>query len=268
MSGVQGVFADLARESEVVEALVGVLEPGAWESATPAPGWNVAQQVAHLCFIFRLARLAAEDADEFARVTAAAQEDFDGAVNAALDDYAEDSPERLMRRWREERSGCVAALAAVPDGQVVPWLVNPLPPVILACAGIMELFAHGQDIADALGVAVERTDRIEHLVGFAALTWQFGYQSRGLTPPDVQFRYEITLPSGRLWEFGPEDSAEKIIGPAEDFCLLVTRRRHRADLAVTATGPLGDAWLDLAQSYRGPAGEGRAPGQFRDAVAA
>ena len=51
-------------------------------------------------------------------------------------------------------------------------------------------------------------------------------------------------------------------GPAADFCLLVTRRRHRADLALSADGDDADQWLDFAQAYAGPPAAGRAPGQF------
>jgi hypothetical protein len=53
-----------------------------------------------------------------------------------------------------------------------------------------------------------------------------------------------------------------VSGPAEDFCLLVTRRRHRKDLSVVASGAEAERWLDIAQAYRGPAGAGRTPGQF------
>jgi len=106
------------------------------------------------------------------------------------------------------------------------------------------------------------TDRIWHLAWFATLTWDFGYQARGIATPDTQFRFELTAPEGGTWEFGPADAEQRITGPAEDFCLLATRRRHRDDLAVTATGDIADAWLDIAQAYRGPAGEGRRPGQF------
>lgn len=49
---------------------------------------------------------------------------------------------------------------------------------------------------------------------------------------------------------------------AADFCLLVTRRRHRADLAVVVTGDEADRWLDIAQAYRSSPGPGRQPGQF------
>lgn len=258
----QTVIDDLTAESLQIDELVGGLADDEWALPTPAPGWTIADQVAHLAFIFRLAGTAASDPEAFTAMTAAAKNDFDGAVNAALAGYRSLRPVGLVARWQAERDAAIKALAAVPAGQVVPWLVNPLPPGILACAGIMELFAHGQDIADALGVGVERTDRIGHLVGFAVLTRDFGYQARGLAPPEDQFRFELTAPSGAIWEFGPADADQRVIGPAVDFCLLVTRRRHRADLAVTAAGEKADAWLDLAQAYRGPAGAGRTPGQF------
>lgn len=256
------VIADLTAEAAEFEALISGLDEAGWQRPTPAPGWTVAHQAAHLAFIFRLAGTAAGDPEVFAAMTAAAGADFEGAVNGALREYLGDPPEVLLSRWRAERDSSIKALAAVPADQLVPWLVRPLPPAVLCCAGMMELFAHGQDIADALGVTRTPTDRLWHLAWFATLTWDFGYQSRGLTPPDVAFRYELTAPSGAVWEFGPADAEQKITGPAVDFCLLVTRRRHRDDLALRAVGADADHWLDIAQAYRGPAGEGRRPGQF------
>ncbi|MEV7971255.1 TIGR03084 family metal-binding protein [Sphaerisporangium sp. NPDC088356] len=265
MTDLDNVLEALTAEGEELDRLVAGLDASQWELPTPAPGWTIANQIAHLAFIFRLAGTAASDAEGFKAMVAGAENDFNGAVNAALALYAGDTPEVLLGRWRAERETVVRALAAVPAGQVVPWLVNPLPPIILACAGIMEQFAHGQDIADALGVRRELTDRIEHLVVFAVLTRDFGYLARGLTPPATEFRFELTAPSGKLWAFGPEDSPQKVTGPAADFCLLVTRRRHRDDLQVVATGSEADHWLDIAQCYRGPAGAGRTPGQFATA---
>ncbi len=145
---------------------------------------------------------------------------------------------------------------------MVPWLARPLPAGILASAGIMELFAHGQDIADTMAAPVEHTDRIWHLVAFAVRTWDFGYIARGLQAPAGEFRFELVSPSGELWQFGPDDAGQRVTGPAVDFCLLTTRRRHRDDLALTAIGAEADQWLDIAQAYRGSPGQGRRPGQF------
>jgi uncharacterized protein (TIGR03084 family) len=257
-------IAALTADGEAVDRLVADLDDAAWALPTPAVGWTIAHQIGHLAFIFRVAGMAAADPAGFTAMTANLGQPgaFDAAVNAALGDYVGNPPAAILARWRAERDAGIAALAAVPPDQLVPWLVNPLPPAVLASAGMMELFGHGQDIADALGVTRQHTDRIAFLVGFAVRTSDFGYQARQLTPPADPFRYEITAPSGARWVFGPEDAANLITGPAVDFCLLATRRRHRDDLAVTATGAEADHWLDIAQAYRGPSGSGRAPGQF------
>jgi len=258
-----GVIADLTAEAAEVDALVAGLTEAEWDTPTPARGWNVRHQIAHLAFIFRIAGLAAAQPEAFVELTTSLSGGLEAAVNAALQDYIHDPAEVLLARWRADRDAGIKALAAVPGDRLVPWLVRPLPPYVLACAGMMEVFGHGQDIADALGARPARTDRIRHLVGFAVRVRDFGYEARNLTPPDVEFRFELTGPSGQLWTFGPPDSPERVTGAAEDFCLLVTRRRHRYDLDVRAKGTLADQWLDIAQAYRGPAGEGRRPGQFR-----
>lgn len=256
------VISDLTADGAELDRLVADLAPSRWSLPTPAPGWTIAHQVAHLTMVFNLAELAAADAAGFQAMTTRMGGDFDAAVNTAIADQVSEPPEKLFERWRKQRAATDAALAAAPPDRPVPWLVNPLPPGVLAAAGMMELFGHGQDIADTLSVRRQHTDRLRHLVGFAVRTRDFGYLSRGMTPPEEDFRFEIVAPSGALWEFGPADAAQRISGPAIDLCLLVTRRRHHADLAVTATGVDAERWLELAQAYRGPAGPGRAPGQF------
>lgn len=256
------VLADLVSDGEDVDRLIAGLGAEEWRLATPAAGWTIAHQVAHLTATFRMAALAAAHPAEFKAMAAGLSEDFDANVDKSLSPYLAGSPQELLAAWREQRAAAVDALASVPEDQVVPWLVRPIPPAILAAAGMMELFGHGQDIADALRVRPQRTDRIRRVVEFGVHTMEFGYLARGLTPPDEPFRFELTAPSGARWDFGPPDAAQRVSGPALDFCLLVTRRRHRDDLAMTASGAEADHWLYIAQAYRGPAGSGRLPGQF------
>lgn len=259
------VFSDLAEAGDEVDAMVARLTAAAWSTPTPAVGWSIAHQIAHLAATFRLARIAASDPGAFAATAARFSGDFDADVARALSGYVVLPPTELVSRWRGERAGAVAALAAVPAGQPVPWLVRPLPAPVLAAAGMTELFGHGQDIADALHIRPRHTDRIRHIVQFAARTWEFGYLARGLTPPELDgFGFELTAPSGEVWTLGAPDAQQWVSGPAIDLCLLVTRRRHRDDLALKATGTDADRWLDIAQAYRGPAGPGRAPGQFAE----
>jgi uncharacterized protein (TIGR03084 family) len=258
----QEVIDDLVADGDEVDQLVADLDTARWRLPTPAPGWTVAHQIAHLAAVFRLAASAASDPPAFQAVVARLSDDFNQNVAAAMAPFLASPPGVLLGQWRSTRAAAERALAAVPDGELVPWLVRPLPAPVLAAAGMMELFGHGQDIADALGVRRRPTDRLRHLVEFAVRTWDFGYLARGRTAPDMAFRFELAAPSGVRWRHGPATAEQTISGPAVDLCLLVTRRRHRADLALTATGPEADEWLDLAQAYRGPPGSGRTPGQF------
>lgn len=262
MTELPDVYSALAADGDDLDRLVSGLDEESWNQPTPAAGWTIAHQIAHVSFIAHLGGLAALDAAAFEIEAAPARVDFQGSVDAALAEYLAEGREGVMARWRAERAAGVKALSSVPAGQMVPWLVNPLPPFILAAAGIMELFGHGQDVADSLGVPRERTDRIRYLTDFGVRTVAFGYLARGLTPTSEEFRFELTGPSGALWEFGPAEAENRVTGSAWDFCLLITRRRHRDDLDLVATGAEADKWLDIAQCYRGPAGEGRKPGQF------
>ncbi|MFL6163706.1 MAG: TIGR03084 family metal-binding protein [Jatrophihabitantaceae bacterium] len=258
-------IAALNAECDALDGILGNLGRYEWNLQTPAPGWTISHQVAHLAATFQLAGLAASDPEAFkAGLAGAADRSFDANVLLALKRYLNDPPEVLLRRWQAERADASKALAAVAQDQLLPWLVNPIPPPVLVAAGMMEAFAHGQDIADTVGVRPERTDRIRVLVEFAVRTWSFGYLARGETVPEVEFRFELVSPSGQGWTFGPADASERITGAAVDFCLLATRRRHRADLELTATGDQADHWMDIAQCYRGTAGAGRRPGQFTD----
>ncbi|MEO3854904.1 TIGR03084 family metal-binding protein [Acrocarpospora sp. B8E8] len=263
MTDLNLVIAALTADGDDVDRMVADLPAAKWALETPSPGWTIAHQIAHLSATFRMAGLAASNAEAFAALASKLSPDFDANVRHAMAGYLAEPPDVLLTRWRTERDGAIKALAAAPPDQMVPWLVNPLPPAVLGMAGMMELFGHGQDIADALGIKPERTDRIQLIVAFAIRTWTFGYLARGLTPPETEFRFELSGPSGALWTFGPEDSPNRITGSAADFCLLVTRRRHRDDLDLAAAGAEADRWMDIAQAYRGPAGDGRTPGQFR-----
>lgn len=262
MSDPTDVYADLKTEGDLLDEIVAGFDAAQWNLATPAPGWTVKHQIAHISSTARIAGISASDPELFAKVTAGAEKDFDAAVDALLKPYMALSTADLVDRWRSERDTAVKALSALPPSQMVPWVARQIPAGALAAAGLMELFAHGQDIADAIGITREHTDRIGHLTWFGTRNRDFGYLVRGLTPPQEEFRFELTAPSGIVWEFGPADAENRVTGPAVDFCMLITRRRNRADLAVKATGAEAEKWLDIAQAYRGSPGAGRQPGQF------
>ncbi len=126
-------------------------------------------------------------------------------------------------------------------------------------ARLMECWAHGQDVADALGVERAATDRLRHVARLGVITRGWSYVNRGLEPPADEVRVELIGPSGARWRFGPDDATGVVTGPALDFCLVVTQRRHPDDTALQVTGDVARDWLERAQAFAGPPTDGPAP---------
>lgn len=261
MADLAELLADLTAEGDGLDALVSGLDPHRWRTATPAAGWTIAHQIAHLAWTDRAATLAATDADGFAAVIEDALRDPTGLVDAVADRDAAGPPAELLTRWRAERAALGAALRAVPAGGKLPWFGPPMGAASMATARLMETWAHGQDVADALGVEREPTGRLRHVAHIGVRTVGFAFTVHGLTPAAEPFRVELTGPGGARWTWGPEDAPNRVTGPALDFCLLVTQRRHPDDLAVVAEGDGARAWLPIAQAFAGPPGAGRKPGE-------
>ena len=251
------LLGDLAAESAALDAVVAHLEDAAWLGPTPAEGWTVAHQIAHLAWTDQQALLAATDPEGFRRTVAEAAPRLGTLVDDAAASGATEEPARLLARWREGRAALAEALAALPDGAKLPWFGPPMSPASMASARLMETWAHGLDVMDGLNRPPSVSGRLRHVAHIGVRTRDFAFAQRGLPLPTEPFRVELTAPDGGTWTWGPDDAAQRVTGPALDFCLLATQRRNRADLALEATGPDADRWLDIAQAFAGPAGAGR-----------
>ncbi|CAM3111105.1 TIGR03084 family metal-binding protein [Saccharomonospora xinjiangensis] len=255
---VVAVLRDLAAESEEVDALVADLDPARWALPTPAKGWTIAHQIAHLAWTDDKALVAATEPGRFEDEIASALAAGESYVDEGAAEGAELPPDRLLGTWRRRRGQLAEALRALPEGARLPWFGPPMSAASMASARLMETWAHGQDIADALGVRRVPTARLWHVARLGVRTRDFAFAVRGLTPPAGEFRVELTGPDGATWAFGPADAAQRITGSAHHFCLLVTQRTHRADTDLRADGEQAATWLEIAQAFAGPPGPGRA----------
>ncbi|MEO9324020.1 TIGR03084 family metal-binding protein [Nocardioides sp. C4-1] len=255
------LLADLDAESALLRDVVAPLDAEGWATDTPAPGWDVATQVAHLLWTDEAATLAARshlDRAPWDALVLAGTTDPAGFVDAAARELAALPPEDLLARWDDARGALAEALRALPEGQRMPWFGPPMSAASMVTARFMETWAHSLDVFDALGLDAEPTDRLRHVAHIGVRTRGFSFVTHGLPVPDAEPRVTLTAPSGAVWTWGPDDAAESVTGSALDFCRLVTQRVHRADTALVAVGPGADAWLDVAQCFAGPAGAGRA----------
>jgi uncharacterized protein (TIGR03084 family) len=253
------LLADLRAEGDALDVVVAQLEDTAWLGPTPAEGWTIAHQIAHLHWTDELAVRAATDPDEFTADMAAVGPRLVSIVDEAAAEGARSDPAVLLAAWREGRAALADALAALPAGTKLPWFGPPMSAASMATARLMETWAHGLDVTDALHAPPSVSPRLRHVAHIGVRTRDFAFTQRRLAPPAEPFRVELTAPDGTLWTWGAEDAAQRVTGPALDFCLRVTRRRHRADLALEATGADADRWLDLAQAFAGPPGVERPP---------
>jgi uncharacterized protein (TIGR03084 family) len=251
------VLADLAAEGDQLDDLVAPLDAESWRLPTPAAGWDVAHQVAHLAWTDETAVAAATDKDEWDARVVAAMADPDGFVDAQAAAGAALPGDELLRRWRLARQGLVETLRALPEDTRIAWYGPPMSVTSMATARFMETWAHGRDVAAALGVELPPHDRVRHVVHIGVRTRDFAFRTRGLDAPTDEFRVVLRLPSGDELSYGPMDAGQSVAGSAYDFALLVTQRVHRDDTDLTAVGPDADRWLDVAQAFAGPPGRGR-----------
>ncbi len=250
--GLDGVLADLSAESASLDALIA--EPTVdWSTPTPAPGWTIAHQIGHLAWTDKIGATAILEPDLFTGYAKAFAE-RSGLVDDMAAELAALQPEELLRLWRGGREALQTALRGVPSGVRIAWLGPAMGAGTMASARIMETWAHGGDVAAALGVQREPTDRLRHVADLGVRTRDFAFLQRGLEPPPAPFRVELTGPSGEAWTWGPVDAEQRVTGPALDFCLLVVRRRHPDELAVQGEGAQAQQWLVIAQAFAGPPG--------------
>lgn len=257
MAGAGPIVADLRAESEELDALIADLPPQRWTEATPAPGWTIAHQIGHLLWTDRVALTAVTDEAGFADVLAAAAADPAGFVDVGAAELAALPPSELLREWRVTRGRLHDALLAVPDGYKLPWFGPPMSAASMATARLMETWAHGLDVADALGVVRPATERLRSIAHLGVRTRDYAFFVNNLAPPAEAFRVELRGPGGDTWSWGPADAAQRVTGSAEDFCYLVTRRRALSTLEITAVGEDAQRWLQIAQAFAGPPGPGR-----------
>ncbi|WP_326699174.1 TIGR03084 family metal-binding protein [Streptomyces sp. NBC_01754] len=252
------VLDDLRQESEELDLLVAGASVEDWAAPTPAEGWTVAHQIAHLNWTDEVALTAVTRPGAFAAETEKALARPDTFVDEAAGEIVSLLPAgELLVRWREGRTRLHEALRSAPPGVRFPWYGPSMSIASMATARLMETWAHGQDVADALGVRRRPTARLRHVARIGVRARDYAYVVRGQQPPAEPFRVELKGLEGEMVVYGPQDAAQRVSGPLLDFCLLVTRRAHRDDLALTAVGPDADRWLDIAQSFAGPPGAGR-----------
>lgn len=250
----------LAAETVALEAIVRDLDEAAWDTPTPASSWTVRDQLVHLAWFDDAATTAALDPDRFRAEREIAIANPDGFTDDIVLRHRNLSGAEVLEWFQQARAEMVAAYRSIDPSTRVPWYGPDFGVASALTARIMETWAHGQDVADALGRKRLVTPALRHIAHLGVRTFAHSFQTQGRSVPEVPVAVVLRGPDGETWRWGPEDAEDRVEGPAIDFCAVVTQRRRLEDTRLVVGGPVATEWMTIAQAFAGGAGERRPAG--------
>ena len=170
---------DVAAETTELRLMIAGLDESGWRQDTPAAGWTVADQVGHLAYFDDAAVTSATDPDEFAADLERAVAEGATSPDAIVERYRVVPPAELLVWFDESRARLLEVFRSLDPSVRVPWFGPPMSAASLLTARLMETWAHGQDIADALGVVRQPTGRLKHVAHIGVGARAFSYAAHG-----------------------------------------------------------------------------------------
>jgi len=250
---VDPIVSALASQQAELSGLLSDLTDAGWRAPTRCAGWDVADVVLHLAQTDEMA--VASATGRLADFAAELHEEGLGA--GSVDDAAERLVERqrglpgseLRERWSSGAARLIEVLNAMDLSSRVLWVTGHLSARTLATTRLAETWIHAGDVADAIGLTLPPTDRLQFVARLAwrTLPYAFASAGRAMSGP-VAFR--LVSPSGEAWDFAPaEPAVTTISGSAAELCAVAARRVAPAATSLHGEGPDGDGVLALIRTY-------------------
>lgn len=246
------IVDDLEAEQLALDVLIASLDESEWVMPTPAEGWAIRDQIAHLAFFdeVAVASLTGQGDASFAEWSAQGREgSADGPRHPP---GAGRAGAEVLGWWREARRKEVDAFRGVDASARVPWGPNFMAAPSLCTARLMETWAHGLDCFAARGVQPVDTDRLRHVCHITYRAIPHAFQDAGQQMPGRldDLVVEVTSPAGDLWRFGPQSASQRIAGTAGEFARVGVRRMNLADAkSLKGTGQLAVSALPILKAY-------------------
>ncbi len=244
--------AALRVECRELEELLQGLAPADWQRRTTFYGWTIADEIMHLHQVDTFGQATLDRPDEFpdvVRWVRAGQAEGIELSQRMREEWGALSPEDLLAIWSQGWRKLADTLDSADPARRLPWFGPDMRVQSFANARQMEVWAHGQDIIDLLGIERRDTGRIRTICDLGVRTHGYAFAIHGIerpAPPEVV----LTAPGGGTWRWN-EGAEERVSGPAIDFALVVTHRRHAEDTGLSTRGEGAAAWLKIAQCFAG-----------------
>lgn len=254
---------DLLGEYRALADLCDTLTHAQWQTPTDFYGWTPWDEIAHLAYFDETALQAATDVAVFAAGKQALSQQLargDEMSTVARQHFSGVDGPTLVARWRCNHEALVAALAVLDPKARLPWYGPDMSARSFATARLMETWAHGQDIWDVLGRTRGVSPGLRHIAHLGVTTYGWTFVNRQLPVPQPAPYVDLVAPDGSHWTWGEPSTSDCVTGPALDFALLVTQRRHRDDTSLRWSGDGAEQWTAIAQCFAGSPADGPAPG--------
>lgn len=251
------ILSDLVAEQQALDQFLQRINERQWVLPTSAPGWSIKDTVSHLAYSERFAaRVLAEGASVLSGVKL---DEIDEWTALGIKEGREMRYQQVIEWWRNSRADVVDALSRMDGTDRVPWLAGDMSARAFATLRLMETWAHGLDVKDAMeGLLTydeEEEDptadspRIRHIAWLAHRMLPFAFAQAGEEFPESGIRLELMGPSYSRWVFGPEDAKDIIKGVAGDWCRIAVHRMDSAAGTLKTEGDKAETAIKVARTY-------------------
>jgi uncharacterized protein (TIGR03084 family) len=251
------ILSDLVAEQQALDQFLQRINERQWELPTSAPGWSIKDTVSHLAYSERFA--AGVLADGATALAGVELKDIDEWTALGVKEGRQMRYQQVIEWWRNSRADVVDALSRMDGSDRVPWLAGDMSARAFATLRLMETWAHGLDIKDAMdGVLTYSEDeddptadtpRIRHVAWLAHRMLPFAFAQAGEDFPETGIRLELMGPSYSRWVFGPEDASDIIKGVAGEWCRIAVHRMESTASSLKTEGDKAETAIKVARTY-------------------
>ncbi|RYZ08509.1 MAG: TIGR03084 family protein [Alphaproteobacteria bacterium] len=247
---------DFLDESQALHALVAPLDDAGLKQETAFKSWTVERVVQHL-HVWNMAALMSLKGDGSFEAYYAQLESHrrsGGTMGTFEQEWLKGLSGRdLVSAWHDGITETAERFSQAEPSARVKWAGPDMSARSSITARLMETWAHGQEVYDALGVVRRNGDRIRNIVVLGNNTYGWTFKVRGEAAPEPRPHLRLTAPSGDVWLYNEPSENELIEGLAEEFCQVVTQTRNIGDTKLKVVGVNAQNWMSKAQCFAGDA---------------
>jgi uncharacterized protein (TIGR03084 family) len=247
------VLAGLRRRHAVLRRIVGSLSDDDWRTPTPAAGWTVRDQVAHLADTEEVAHDTLDGGPRAFAAELPRFPDADAFTAAGCRRGAGMTTAELVAWWDRAATRTWERLTTLAPAARVAWGFG-MDARTFGLARTMEHWAHTLDVADALspGIDADPAAGAELVAELGCRTTPWALLRAHAAHPGRSLRVELHGDAGTpgTLSWGPPDATDVVSAHLLQWCCLVTRRALRAGLSEpVARGPMARDVLLHARCY-------------------